>query len=73
MKEELVELNIEDREEEDALLFGGVLISYLGVKRFLFKFFHEMNVKRVVYGSPKTFNNHLLFIHPLGNDEDPLQ
>ncbi|MBA0855523.1 hypothetical protein Goshw_015018 [Gossypium schwendimanii] len=28
-------------------LLGGVHISYLGVKRFLFKFFHEMDVERV--------------------------
>ncbi|MBA0649131.1 hypothetical protein Goklo_016734 [Gossypium klotzschianum] len=62
MNEELAELNIEDREEEDALLLPidpgfqilayehcGVHISYLGVKRFLFKFFHEMDVERVVY------------------------
>ncbi|KAH1097957.1 hypothetical protein J1N35_014878 [Gossypium stocksii] len=51
---------------------GGVQILDLGVKRFLFKFFHEMDVDRVVQGSPQGFNNHLLIIHCLENGEDPL-
>ncbi|MBA0791049.1 hypothetical protein Gohar_015651 [Gossypium harknessii] len=80
MEDELVGLNIEDGEETDALslpIDPGVqkwgLDLDLGMKRFLFKFFNGMDVDRVVQGSPWTFNNHLLIIHCLKKDEDPLQ
>ncbi|KAH1096897.1 hypothetical protein J1N35_013818 [Gossypium stocksii] len=41
----------------------GVQIKDLGGRRYLFKFFHELDVDRVVSGSSWTFNNHLLIIH----------
>ncbi|KAH1098557.1 hypothetical protein J1N35_015478 [Gossypium stocksii] len=41
----------------------GVQISDLGEKRFLFKFFNEVDIHRVITGAPWTFNNHLLIIH----------
>ncbi|MBA0777426.1 hypothetical protein Gotri_005446, partial [Gossypium trilobum] len=33
---------------------GGVQISYLGERRYLFKFFHEMDIKRVLPGGKST-------------------
>ncbi|MBA0742166.1 hypothetical protein Gogos_015250 [Gossypium gossypioides] len=39
----------------------GVQIRDLGEKRFLFQFFHVMDMDRVLKESPWTFNNHLLF------------
>ncbi|KAG8482513.1 hypothetical protein CXB51_023963 [Gossypium anomalum] len=40
-------------------------------KRFLFKFYHEVDIERVIKGAPWTFNNHLLIIHMLLENEDP--
>ncbi|MFQ6625962.1 hypothetical protein Gotur_006063, partial [Gossypium turneri] len=37
------------------------------------KFFHEVDIDRVENGVSWTFNNHLLAIHRLKEDEDPLQ
>ncbi|KAH1091716.1 hypothetical protein J1N35_018973 [Gossypium stocksii] len=50
-----------------------VAISYIREKRFLFKFFYETNLPRVIEGVPWTFNNHLLVFHHLLEGEDPLQ
>ncbi|MBA0560769.1 hypothetical protein Golob_017647 [Gossypium lobatum] len=44
-------------------LVKGVQISDLGEKRFLFKFFHEIDMERVVNETYWTFNNHFLMIH----------
>ncbi|KAG8472752.1 hypothetical protein CXB51_034679 [Gossypium anomalum] len=41
-------------------LVRGVQISDLGDKQFRFKFFHKMDLDRVLNGLPWTFNNHLL-------------
>ncbi|MBA0872648.1 hypothetical protein Goshw_017814 [Gossypium schwendimanii] len=54
-------------------LVKGVKISDLGEKRFLFKFFHKMDLDRVLKGSPWTFNNHLLMLHRLEKEEAPLK
>ncbi|MBA0670917.1 hypothetical protein Goklo_029554 [Gossypium klotzschianum] len=43
----------------------GVQIRDLGEKRYLFKFFHVIDMERVVKGAPWTFNNHLLILHKL--------
>ncbi|MFQ6620044.1 hypothetical protein Gotur_000817, partial [Gossypium turneri] len=50
----------------------GVQIRDLGEKRYLFQFFHIMDLERVIKGSPWTFNNHLLILHKLQRGEDPL-
>ncbi|KAG8489479.1 hypothetical protein CXB51_017459 [Gossypium anomalum] len=52
---------------------GGVQISYLGGKRYLFKIFHELDIERVIMGAPWTFNNHLLVFHRLKEEEDPME
>ncbi|MBA0729546.1 hypothetical protein Golax_022726, partial [Gossypium laxum] len=54
-------------------LIGGVVISDLGEKRFLFKFFHDVDIDKVIKGAPWTFNNHLLVFHRLLEDEDPME
>ncbi|MBA0786908.1 hypothetical protein Gotri_027097 [Gossypium trilobum] len=51
----------------------GVQICDLGEKRYLFQFFHAMDMNRVLKGSPWTFNNHLLVLYKLELGEDPLQ
>ncbi|KAK5793209.1 hypothetical protein PVK06_034347 [Gossypium arboreum] len=51
----------------------GVQIRDLGDKRFLFQFYHVMDMERVLKGAPRTFNNHLLMLHKLQWEEDPLQ
>ncbi|KAJ9130006.1 hypothetical protein P3X46_035060 [Hevea brasiliensis] len=40
---------------------------------FLFQFFHELDVERMVKGGPWTFNQHLLLLKELGKGENPLQ
>lgn len=51
---------------------GGVSISSLGDKRFLFQFYYEIDFDRFLKGSPWTFNGHLLVFHRLHKGEDPL-
>lgn len=51
----------------------GVQIQDLGEKWYLFQFFHVMNMKRVLKGSPWTFNNHLLVLYKLQWGEDQLK
>ncbi|KAK5834505.1 hypothetical protein PVK06_018386 [Gossypium arboreum] len=53
--------------------FGGVTITDIGEKRFLFHFYCEVDLDRVVKGWPCTFNNHLLVIHTLKEGDDPLE
>ncbi|MBA0790797.1 hypothetical protein Gohar_015422 [Gossypium harknessii] len=51
----------------------GVQIRDLGEKRYLFKFFHYMDMERVLKGLPWTFNNHLLILCKLERGEDPMK
>ncbi|MBA0579790.1 hypothetical protein Gorai_022036 [Gossypium raimondii] len=52
---------------------GGISITEVGEKRFVFQFYCEMDFDRVVNGAPWTFNNHLLVFHHLKHGEDPLE
>ncbi|MBA0560808.1 hypothetical protein Golob_017685 [Gossypium lobatum] len=54
-------------------LLGGVQISDVGGKRYLFKFFHELDIDRVIMGTPWIFNIHLLVFHRLKEEEDPME
>ncbi|MBA0755563.1 hypothetical protein Gogos_020255 [Gossypium gossypioides] len=45
----------------------------MGEKRYLFKFFHSMDMERVLKGLPWTFNNHLLILSKLKRGEGPLK
>ncbi|MBA0593239.1 hypothetical protein Gorai_010193 [Gossypium raimondii] len=51
----------------------GVQIRYLGEKRYLFQFYHNMDMERVLKGLLWTFNNHLLLLRKLERGEDPLK
>ncbi|MBA0671054.1 hypothetical protein Goklo_025525 [Gossypium klotzschianum] len=51
----------------------GVQIRDLGGKRYIFKFFHIVDMERVIKWSPWTFNNHLLVLHKLQWGEDPVR
>ncbi|KAA3479129.1 reverse transcriptase [Gossypium australe] len=51
----------------------GVHIRDIGEKRFLFQFYHIMDMNRVLKGAPWIFNNHLLILHKLLKGEDPLK
>ncbi|KAA3467263.1 nucleolin-like [Gossypium australe] len=50
----------------------GVKISDLGERRFLFQFFNEIDIMRVITGAPWTFNNHLLIFKRVQENEDPM-
>ncbi|KAH1128991.1 hypothetical protein J1N35_000369 [Gossypium stocksii] len=52
-------------------LIGGICISDLGDKRYLFQFFHKVDVNRFLVGTPWFFNNHLLILQRIPNGEDP--
>ncbi|MBA0798022.1 hypothetical protein Gohar_008659 [Gossypium harknessii] len=54
-------------------LIWGICISDLGEKRFLFRFYIEMDIVLVIQGNLWTFINHLLVFHRLEKGEDPLQ
>lgn len=47
----------------------GVIIKYLSPTLFLFQFFHEIDIKRVLESGPWTFDQHILLVHRLGADE----
>ncbi|KAL4361670.1 hypothetical protein GQ457_04G031690 [Hibiscus cannabinus] len=50
---------------------GGVSISELGEGRYLFRFYHVVDVDRVEDGGPWNFNSHLLILHRLKPGEVP--
>ena len=49
----------------------GVCIKDLSPTMFLFQFFHEIDVRRVLDSGPWTFDQHILLVHKLGADEQP--
>ncbi|KAH1082943.1 hypothetical protein J1N35_022704 [Gossypium stocksii] len=51
---------------------GGVFILDLREKRYLFYFFHDIDINRVLAGTPWFFNNHLLILHKIQPGEDPV-
>ncbi|KAJ8755278.1 hypothetical protein K2173_019076 [Erythroxylum novogranatense] len=51
----------------------GVTIEEIGDQRFMVRFYHEVDAQRVLTGEPYNFNNHLLVLHRVGENEDPLQ
>ncbi|KAL8548303.1 hypothetical protein ACS0TY_007578 [Phlomoides rotata] len=51
----------------------GVTIKPIGEGRFMFHFFHFLDVKRVLDGSLWSFNNHPLILHHLQKGEHPLR
>ena len=51
----------------------GVHIKDLSPSLFLFQFFHELDVERVIKGGPWTFNQHLLIMSRLKIGDNPIQ
>lgn len=51
---------------------AGFCISNLGEKRYLFQFFHVVDMNRMLFGTPWFFNNHLLILSKILQGEDPL-
>lgn len=52
---------------------AGIQILDLGEKHFLFRFSHRLDFERVIKGAPWMFNKHLLVVHRLVENEDPMQ
>ncbi|MBA0780576.1 hypothetical protein Gotri_004663, partial [Gossypium trilobum] len=52
---------------------GGVTILDLKEKRYLFKFYNQLDLDWVINGAPWTFNNHLLVFNQLKEDDGPLR
>ncbi|MBA0790896.1 hypothetical protein Gohar_015512 [Gossypium harknessii] len=50
---------------------GGICITELGEKWYLFQFFIEVDIERVVAGKPWFFNNHLLILQKIPSGENP--
>lgn len=50
----------------------GMQITDLGERRYLFKFFNELDISQVIIGAPWTFNNHLLIFYRIQENEDPM-
>ncbi|KAK5772394.1 hypothetical protein PVK06_048682 [Gossypium arboreum] len=51
---------------------GGICITDLGGKRYLFQFFNDVDVQMVVAGTPWFFNNHLIILQRVRKGEHPL-
>ncbi|XP_030510643.2 uncharacterized protein LOC115725309 [Cannabis sativa] len=49
----------------------GVFIKELDTNRYLFQFYHELDIQSVIDGSPWTFNRSPLVFHRLQKGEDP--
>lgn len=52
---------------------NGVFMKAIGDGRYIFQFFHSLDVDRVVEGGPWAFNNIPLILHWLSKGEFPLQ
>ncbi|KAL8510481.1 hypothetical protein ACS0TY_017334 [Phlomoides rotata] len=60
MDDKFADLPLSSAEEED-----------IGDGRFIYKFYHLLDMNRVLAGSPWTFNNHPLALHVLQKGEHP--
>ncbi|XP_037494534.1 uncharacterized protein LOC119370436 [Jatropha curcas] len=52
---------------------GGITITDIGAKRFLFRFYNQVDMDRTVDGAPWLFNKNLLVWSKIKPDEDPLR
>ncbi|MBA0706646.1 hypothetical protein Golax_018743, partial [Gossypium laxum] len=50
---------------------GGICITDIGENRYLFQFFHEVDIARVLAGTPWFFNNHLLILKKILYGDNP--
>ncbi|XP_073025182.1 uncharacterized protein At4g02000-like [Primulina eburnea] len=51
----------------------GVTIRDIGFKRFIFQFYHRIDMRRILERGPWTFDNNFLILHHLKQEEQPLQ
>ncbi|KAH1121046.1 hypothetical protein J1N35_004206 [Gossypium stocksii] len=51
---------------------GGICLTDLGNKRYLFQFFNEVEVQRVISSTPWFFNSHLLILQRIQKGENLL-
>ena len=51
----------------------GVSIKEAAGKRYMFQFYHPIDVKRVLDVGPWAFNNHLLILHQIRQGEIPTE
>ncbi|XP_062100604.1 uncharacterized protein At4g02000-like [Humulus lupulus] len=49
----------------------GMFVKELEINKYLFQFFHELDIKRVLEGSPWTFNHTLIILERLSLGENP--
>ncbi|KAL4334119.1 hypothetical protein GQ457_07G004660 [Hibiscus cannabinus] len=49
---------------------GGITTTEIGDKCFLFLFYNEIDLSRVLQGTPWFFNKHLLLLHKIQDGED---
>uniref|UniRef100_A0A803Q5L9 CCHC-type domain-containing protein n=1 Tax=Cannabis sativa TaxID=3483 RepID=A0A803Q5L9_CANSA len=56
---------------DDRWCLVGVYIKELDTNRYLFQFYHEIDIQTVIDGSPWTFNRMPLVFHRLKRGEDP--
>ncbi|XP_019178362.1 PREDICTED: uncharacterized protein LOC109173575 [Ipomoea nil] len=50
----------------------GMNIDELATRRYLFKFYHEADISRIINDGPWTFDKSLLLLKRLSDTEDPL-
>ncbi|MFQ6663930.1 hypothetical protein Gotur_031231 [Gossypium turneri] len=50
---------------------GVICITDIGEKRYLFQFFHEVDIVRVLVETPWFFNNHLLLLKRISYGDNP--
>ncbi|MBA0746319.1 hypothetical protein Gogos_008852 [Gossypium gossypioides] len=50
---------------------GGICITDLGEKMYLFQFFNKIDLERVSAGTPWFFNNHLLLLQSINEGDNP--
>ncbi|MBA0785806.1 hypothetical protein Gotri_006768 [Gossypium trilobum] len=50
---------------------GEICITEIGEKRYLFQFFHEIDIEKVITGTPWFFNNHLLILQRVPAEGNP--
>ncbi|MBA0806950.1 hypothetical protein Gohar_022790, partial [Gossypium harknessii] len=67
-EDETIQFGVESSESETL----GVSILNLGNERFLFQFYFEVDVDKVEKNGSWNFNYHLLVLHRLQEEEDPL-
>lgn len=51
----------------------GIMVKGLSDSVYVFQFYHQCDLKKVIDGGPWTYDNLLLILHPLKPGENPLE